>query len=98
MRHGMRRPCVEDLPDRRGPPRMSSPTATRWDNRGQPSTQQWERRCRARGIAQRPSSRCQSDFGAHWQRWSGGTPASACSMCWPHPAQVGFPQVVHCTR
>ncbi|AKV87267.1 hypothetical protein AKG07_14330 [Microbacterium sp. CGR1] len=26
------------------------------------------------------------------QRWDTGTPARACSMCWPQPSQVGLPQ------
>jgi len=31
---------------------------------------------------------------AQLQRFSLGTPASACSMCRPQPAQVGLPQVL----
>lgn len=33
--------------------------------------------------------------GGQVQRFSRGTPASACSMCFPHPAHVGFPQCGH---
>jgi hypothetical protein len=47
----------------------------------------------------RPSRRCQSDFfGGQAQRWSRGTPASACSMCRPQPAHVGLPHLLHSTR
>jgi hypothetical protein len=47
----------------------------------------------------RPSRRCQSDFfGGQAQRWSRGTPASACSTCRPHPAHVGLPHLLHSTR
>jgi hypothetical protein len=34
----------------------------------------------------------------HVQRWDFGTPASACSMWLPQPAQVGLLQVRHVVR
>src|SRR5699024_6282815 len=48
--------------------------------------------------SQRPSSRAKNPFVGATSAWPGqrsasGTPARACSMCWPQPAQVGFPQV-----
>jgi hypothetical protein len=33
----------------------------------------------------------------HWQRWSLGTPASACSTCAPQPDHVTFAHVRHVT-
>lgn len=54
----------------------------------------------ARGHFRPPNIRSIRFFGGggHVQRWSGGTPASACSTWFPQPAHVSFPHRVHFTR
>jgi hypothetical protein len=65
------------------------------------------RRCDPRAVNnQRPSKRARNPperpeaarSSRHVQRSDTGTPARACSMCWPHPAHVGLAQLGQVTR